>query len=97
VTVMLAGTTTGVSSNKDGAFELTLPEAFREQAQLQVSAIGYKAQQVLINTQHMEALTIELILDSQMLGELIVAGGIAAPRWYTPRGLWWRMSRPFRH
>jgi hypothetical protein len=97
VTVMLAGTTTGVSSNKDGAFELTLPEAFREQAQLQVSAIGYKAQQVLIDPQQMEALTVKLVPHSQMLGGLYIVGGIAAPRWYTPRGLWWRISRPFRH
>jgi hypothetical protein len=95
VTVMLTGTTIGVSSNKEGEFELTLPEAFREQAQIQVGFIGYETQQIPVSAFSNQFLTIELAPST--MDELIVVGGFCAPRWYTPRGLWQRLSRPFRH
>jgi hypothetical protein len=97
VTVLVAGTTIGVSSDKDGAFELVLPEFFRDSQPipLQVSFVGYRTQHLPINPQQMEALTFNLVPDTRMLGELVVVGGYCAAPWYSPRGLWQRMKRPF--
>lgn len=93
VTVLIAGTTTGVSSNKDGEFELTLPEASRKQAQIQVSAVGYTTQHLPISAFANEFITIKLA--PSMMGEVVIVGGYCAAPWYTPRGLWQRLKRPF--
>lgn len=95
VTVLVATSTIGVSSNKDGSFELVLPEAFRDSQPipLQVGSVGYTTQYLSINPQHMEALTIELA--PSMMGEVVVVGGFCASPWYSPWGLWQRLKRPF--
>lgn len=98
VTVLVASSTIGVSSNQAGTFELVLPEAFRDSQPipLQFSFVGYKTQYLPISPQHMEALTVDLAPDTRMLsGEHLVVGGYCTVPWYSPRGIWQRMKRPF--
>ncbi|RSK48123.1 carboxypeptidase-like regulatory domain-containing protein [Hymenobacter rigui] len=99
VTVLLQGTTIGVISNADGGFELVLPAeyAHRPNAVLTVSSVGYVPQTHAINPQASQVLHVVLAPDGRMLaGEVIVTGGYCASAWYTPRGLWQRLTRPFR-
>ncbi|UYZ62149.1 carboxypeptidase-like regulatory domain-containing protein [Hymenobacter weizhouensis] len=97
VTVLVKGTTIGVYTNADGSFELVLPEEYRDNSSVELtfSSIGY------VNQFHRairnESLTIVLAPDHRELGGLmVVAGGYYVSPWYTPRGLWQRLMRPFR-
>ncbi|MBX0292513.1 carboxypeptidase-like regulatory domain-containing protein [Hymenobacter sp. HSC-4F20] len=97
VTVLLAGTTIGVATGTDGTFELQLPEAGAREVTLQFTDVGYRKQEQRVTLPQTNALQVLLAPDGQMLsGEVVVMGGISASRWYSPRNLWWRLTRPFR-
>lgn len=97
VTVLLAGTMVGVATGHDGRFELLLPEAGAREVTLQFSYVGYRRQKQRVMLPQSNALQVLLASDGQWLsGEVVVMGGISASRWYSPRGLWWRLTRPFR-
>jgi CarboxypepD_reg-like domain len=99
VTVLLRGTTIGISTNADGSFELALPAeyAHHPSAVLTVSSVGYVPQTHAINPQASQVLHVVLAPDGRMLaGEVIVTGGYCASAWYTPHGLWQRLKQPFR-
>lgn len=99
VTVLVAGTTTGVATGVDGQFELRLPEGFRQQAAtLQFTYIGYRMQEQHVKLPQNNTLTAVLAPDGQMLsGEVVIVGGAYAYYpWYSPRGFWQRLTRPFR-
>lgn len=100
VTVLIAGTTIGAATGTDGAFELQLPEHFQqEKIVLQYTYIGYHMQEQQVTLPQHSMLRTVLTPDTQMLsGEVvIVAGGAYAYYpWYTPRGFWQRLRRPFR-
>ncbi len=94
VTVLVKGTAIGTSTNADGNFELQVPLA--PDTHLMFSSIGYFTQQVALADFEDQSISIRLTVDEKALGEQIVTGGYCAPRWYTPRSLWQRLTRPFR-
>lgn len=66
--VMEKGTTSGIMTNLDGSFSITVSE----NAVLRVSYIGYVAQEIPIGNQ--TQLTVTLLDDAQALDEVIVIG-----------------------
>ena len=67
-TVLVAGTTTGTSTDLDGSFELTVPTG----SQLEVSYIGYTTLTVTAAS----VLIIQLEEDNEFLEEVVVTGYI---------------------
>ncbi|SHK12507.1 carboxypeptidase-like regulatory domain-containing protein [Hymenobacter psychrotolerans] len=95
VTVLVPGTTIGVATSADGTFDLNVSGTIA--TQVSYSFVGYVTQ-VMSLEQAATYPTVELEADTKgLVGELIiVAGGVRSSRWYTPRSLWYRISRPFR-
>ncbi|TGE26701.1 carboxypeptidase-like regulatory domain-containing protein [Hymenobacter metallicola] len=96
VTVLLEGTTHGVSTASDGTFSLAvLPED--QHRMLQISSIGYERVQI-----HQPAtpqpLRIQLVADTRQLGGLVVVTcSVSSSPIYTPQGVWQRLrSIPWR-
>ncbi|SNR73705.1 carboxypeptidase-like regulatory domain-containing protein [Hymenobacter mucosus] len=98
VIVTIAETTVGVSTNDDGTFELVLPATFRQSKSvlLYISSVGYESQYLQVNPQDTATQRIVLASGSRMLGEVVLIDGRYATPWYSPRGLWNRITRPFR-
>ena len=69
VTVLLKGTTNGVSTNSDGSFILSVPE---NGGTLVFSSVGMTTQERAIGTQ--SQLTIALTQDAKQLSEIVVVG-----------------------
>jgi hypothetical protein len=65
-TVLVAGTSTGTSTDLDGSFELTVPTG----SQLEVSYIGYTTLTVTAAS----VLNIQLEEDNEFLEEVVVTG-----------------------
>ena len=100
VTILLSGTVHGVSSDKDGKFELVLPAAIvaASEKQLSISSVGYVSQRLPLSADMDRALSVVLAVDRQQMGETIITGGCGRwYPWYSPRGLWQRLKRPFQH
>ncbi|UOR04772.1 carboxypeptidase-like regulatory domain-containing protein [Hymenobacter aerilatus] len=98
VTVLLPGTQLGAVSDTNGRFELTVPPAaVAMHLQLTVSYIGYQPQHVAIPTSPNQTLHVVLTPDvkGMLSGEVVVVDGYSSSPWYTPRGLWQRVKRPF--
>src|SRR5690606_33516548 len=75
VSVMVKGTTRGVSTNEEGNFTITAPA----NATLVFSYIGYVTQEAAINAQ--PSMTVTLEADAQALGEVVVTAlGITRER-----------------
>ena len=68
VSVILKGTTTGVSTNFDGEFTLEIPA--NEKSTLIFSFIGMQSQEVVVTNQ--TSLNIIMTTDSEQLGEVVV-------------------------
>ncbi|MGY2130857.1 carboxypeptidase-like regulatory domain-containing protein [Hymenobacter sp. HD11105] len=99
VTVIIAGTTTGVSTNAEGEFKLELPSGFdkADSVELEFSAIGYISQRRTFDSSELDTLRVALAPESRMLsGEVVIVGGYNVAPWYSPRGLWQRATRIFR-
>ncbi|TGE05532.1 carboxypeptidase-like regulatory domain-containing protein [Hymenobacter fodinae] len=98
VTVIVADTKIGISTDAQGKFELSLPETYRQSTSIKllISYIGYEGQQLQLNPHTTIKQTIELAASTRMLGEMVIVGGYQTSCWYTPRGLWHRLTRPFR-
>ncbi|MBC6612375.1 carboxypeptidase-like regulatory domain-containing protein [Hymenobacter sp. BT507] len=96
ITVLLTGTEIGTTSDIEGKFELAVPPAAVAMHQkLTVSFVGYEPQQVALSASNQP---LQVLLNPSIMGGLyVVAGGIHSYHpWYTPRGLWQRVKRPFR-
>ena len=68
-TVLVKGTTTGVSSNSDGSFSLNIPDAG---AKLTFSSVGYVNQERVVGSE--TTLDVALALDVKQLSEVVVTG-----------------------
>ncbi|QNH62163.1 carboxypeptidase-like regulatory domain-containing protein [Hymenobacter sediminicola] len=93
VTVLLKGTSTGISTVADGTFELAVPSSLA--STLSISSIGYITDEIPIATVIQasgQLLTIRLATD--IMGQIT---GFGYRPWYTPAGLWLRISHPFRY
>jgi TonB-linked SusC/RagA family outer membrane protein len=69
VTVLVKGSTNGVSTNADGTFNLNVPEASRT---LVFSSIGFVTQERLIDSE--SKLNISLVADAKQIDEVVVTG-----------------------
>lgn len=98
VTIVLAGTQLGALSDANGRFELLVPPAAVAMHQkLTISYIGYETLQTALLSQN-QPLHIVLQPDQRALsGEVVIVDTRSSHPWYTPRGLWQRVKRPFRH
>ncbi|AHJ99740.1 vWA domain-containing protein [Hymenobacter swuensis] len=75
VTVLVKGTSVGVSTGPDGAYALTLPA---EATTLTFSSIGFITREVKLTGQTI--INIALVADQKTLSEVVVTGGKAKPR-----------------
>ena len=66
--VLIKGTTTGVTTDLDGKFVLNVPKG----ATLQISYMGYKTQEIPINSR--TVINIVLETDEELLDEVVVVG-----------------------
>ena len=69
VTVVIKGTTSGTSTDANGAFSISVPD---NQTVLQFSFIGFKPQEVTVGTQ--SSLTVVLEESTEELDEIVVTG-----------------------
>ncbi|MDO7884677.1 carboxypeptidase-like regulatory domain-containing protein [Hymenobacter cheonanensis] len=100
-TVLVKGTTTGASTDANGAFELTVA-ASGAPAVLTFSSVGYVGQESLLAPGSSQPLAIALATDvNGLMGEVIVIGGVSQRPWpWHPRrffnwGKYW-VTKPFR-
>lgn len=95
VTVILAGTTVGVSTDVNGQFNFAAPAGTLAPV-LVISSIGYTTVRLPASA---ELLTVQLQVDARALsGEVVVIGGYRSARpwpWH-PRALYYWLSQPFR-
>ena len=68
VTVLVKGTSVGTSTNADGTFSMTVPEA----STLVFSYVGYKTQEVAVGSSN--SINVTLAVDEQKLNEVVVVG-----------------------
>jgi hypothetical protein len=93
LTVLLVGTTTGAATGADGTFELIFSGS--PASQVSFSFIGYSTRILSVEQASTEAtVTLETDVKGMLSGEVVVVG---EPKWYTPQGLWQRVSRSFRN
>ncbi|WP_139924992.1 carboxypeptidase-like regulatory domain-containing protein [Hymenobacter sp. DG01] len=91
VTILLKGTQIGAASNSDGSFELRMPAV--RPVTLIISSVGYETQELTLRPDaNQTELTVTMAMTGVVLGRM---EGVVLP-WYTPRSLWWRLTRPFR-
>ncbi|MBI3219095.1 MAG: carboxypeptidase-like regulatory domain-containing protein [Bacteroidetes bacterium] len=97
VNVLRKGTVQGTVTDADGRFELVIdhPKAVET---LVVSFIGLVTveQEVSVTSASKE---VNIALQNDVTGEfnsIVVVGGVVSYRWYSPRGLWWKVKGLFR-
>lgn len=85
--VVIKGTTTGISTGFDGKFKIGVPPG----TTLVFSYVGFETQEIEVGSRSSIDIT---------LGGVTVLGGMVmgevSSRWYSPRGLWWRIKGVFR-
>ncbi|GAB2794990.1 hypothetical protein GCM10027175_37220 [Hymenobacter latericoloratus] len=82
VTILLKGTQVGAASHTDGSFELRVPAG--RPVVLLVSSVGFVTKEIVVHPE----VPLTISLDADVKGNF--------ESWYTPRSLWWRITRPFR-
>lgn len=93
VNVVRKGTTQGTVTDADGKFDLVIDQP-RVVETLVASFIGLTTveYEVVADTPLKE---IKITMPYDLTGG-ITLGGVVATRWYSPRGLWWRVKGLFR-
>jgi hypothetical protein len=86
VNVMIKGTTTGVTTTLDGTFSITVPS---QNAVLVFSSVGMPTIEEVVGDRR--ELRLEMAPDPRALDEMVITGGVCGVRWYTPRGLWFKV------
>lgn len=76
--IIIKGTTRGFSADADGNFSLTNVDA-KEDIVLVASAIGYKTQEIKVNSQN-NTTDIKLELQEAVLGEIVIVGGLVSTK-----------------
>ncbi|KAA3440259.1 carboxypeptidase-like regulatory domain-containing protein [Rufibacter hautae] len=97
-TVLLKGTTVSTPTDVNGYFSLGLPIGIQPEEQTVIfSFIGYQTQErkvaELLRTSEV---TILLSQDTSFMGETVIVGGAFWYKWYSPRGLYYRVKNLFR-
>ena len=75
VTVLVKGTTVGVSTNVDGSFSLDVPASATT---LSISSVGYVTVEQPIGSS--ATFTVSLVPDAKQLGEVVVTGALGVQR-----------------
>ena len=75
VTVLVKGTTVGVSTNVDGSFSLDVPASATT---LSISSVGFVTVEQPIGTS--STFTVSLVPDAKQLGEVVVTGALGIQR-----------------
>jgi hypothetical protein len=88
VNITVKGTSFETVTDESGQFTINVPNPASDV--LIISFIGYKTTEQRVNDNYY--LMVQLLPDDQeLLGVLIVS----APKWWTPRGMWWGIKRIF--
>jgi hypothetical protein len=90
VNVDYKNTTSGTVTDADGAFTITIEEPTGHDT-LVFSFIGLKPVKYGLDPyQPIQSISIAMELNLTELGEtVVIAGGVIATRWYSPRRWWW--------
>ncbi|OWP64352.1 hypothetical protein CDA63_04780 [Hymenobacter amundsenii] len=91
VAVLVEGTHYGTSTRADGTYELDVPTSLHS-PQLVFSSIGFEMTVEPIGLAS-TVKSVNMKMDDTLMGEVVYTD---TARWYTPRGLWQRLTRPFR-
>jgi hypothetical protein len=95
--VLLKGTSHGTVADAEGRFSIEVP--VNREPVLVFSFIGFNSlEKDYRNKISNEESLVELHFDLQMVGEVVVLGGVCSRsyRWYKPRTWLWRIKRLFR-
>jgi hypothetical protein len=103
-TVIIKGTTIGIATHEDGSFELNIPAEHCRggRVELNINAIGYLPQTVVVPQAAAGAVRIQMQLDNRLIGELIVVTQyrLLPPAPWKPRAFYYWgkswLTRPFR-
>jgi hypothetical protein len=96
VNIVRKGTNQGVVSDAEGKFEMVInhPKAVET---LVTSFIGLMTVEYQVPADSIvKEIKITMPYDMVAVSEVVVVGGVVATRWYSPRGLWWRLRWLFR-
>jgi hypothetical protein len=93
VNVYLKGTNNTTVTNADGKYKLVIHRPTPSDA-LIFSFIGMTTEEVLIGDQ--ESIHVTLKYDEALLSEKVIVGGVCTHRWYSPRGMWYKIKGLFR-
>lgn len=97
-TVLLKGTTMATPTDVNGYFSLELPTGIQTEEQtVIISFIGYIPQERKVaELLRASEVTILLSEDTSTMGETVIVGGAFWYKWYSPRGLYYRVKNLFR-
>jgi len=95
ISILRKGTTQGVVTDSEGKFEMVINHP-KSVETLVTSFIGFTTieYEVIADSTRKEV-KILMNYDITQLGGITV-GGVVATRWYSPRGLWWKIKNIFR-
>ena len=91
--IQIGNSNRGVLADMDGRFVLE-KDMLQGVDSVEVSFIGFKNQTLALSTLQTNPVII-LEEDLEILGQMVVLGGVRVTRWWSPRGLWWRVKSLF--
>jgi hypothetical protein len=95
VSVLRKGTKQGVITDAEGKFEMVIDHP-KSVETLAISFIGLTTVEYKVMADSTwKEVKIQMNYDVTQLGGITV-GGVVATRWYSPRGLWWKIKSIFR-
>jgi hypothetical protein len=95
VNIVLKGTSVGMITDASGKFEF--PQNVKEGDVLVFSFIGYKTEEFGITRIAGEPISITMILDVEILGDLVVMGEVDVEQPYAPKSKWSSFVNVIKH
>lgn len=89
VNIVIKGTSTGTVTDESGQFTIKVPNPAMDI--LVVSFIGYTTIEQCVNSNYY----LMMQLPADELTGLVGTIEVSSPKWWTPRGMWWRIKRIF--
>ena len=94
VSVIVGKSKKGAVTDLDGKFVIE-GKLLQSADPIEFSFIGYKSKVFTIEELRANAL-VALEVDVEVLGEVVLVGGIHVKHWWSPRSLWWKIKGVFR-
>jgi hypothetical protein len=91
--IILKGSTAGTVADADGRFEF--PQKVKEGDVIAVYFIGFEPKEYTVQKKNSDELTIQMVCDYSIMGELVVVGGVYAEKPSMFRRLWWKVKGLF--